>query len=196
MSQSDNKQVSAARLRMTAAWCAVLVVVMVGMSYAAVPIYQMICQVTGIGGTTRVAAKPSDTVLDRKMTVRFDANTSAGMPWAFEPLQRTVEVKIGENTLVFYRATNNSDAPVTGTATFNVLPEQSGPFFNKLECFCFKEQTLAPGESIDMPVSFFIDPAIVNDKDARGTTYITLSYTFYPVTPRPGLAEKRDDKAG
>ena len=139
MSQSDNKQASAARLRMTAAWCAVLVVVMVGMSYAAVPIYQMICQVTGIGGTTRVAAKPSDTVLDRKMTVRFDANTSAGMPWAFEPLQRTVEVKIGENTLVFYRATNNSDAPVTGTATFNVLPEQSGPFFNKLECFCFKE---------------------------------------------------------
>lgn len=196
MSQKAREQGSAARHRMTVAWCAAVVAAMVGLSYAAVPLYRMLCQATGIDGTPRVAAKPSDKVLERRMTVRFDANTAPGLPWSFEPLQRTVEVKIGETALIFYRATNTSAESITGTATFNVLPEQTGPFFSKLECFCFKEQTLAPGQSIEMPVSFFIDPGIVSDKDARATTHITLSYTFYPVVPRPGLAEKRDGKAG
>jgi cytochrome c oxidase assembly protein subunit 11 len=131
------------------------------------------------------------------MTVRFDANVAPGMPWRFEPVERTLEVKIGENVLAFYRATNVSDKPVHGTATFNVLPEQTAPFFNKVECFCFKEQVLEPGQSVEFPVSFFIDPRIVDDKDARGSSHVTLSYTFYPVQPaKPGLAEKRNDRAG
>ncbi len=187
---------NARRHRRTAVWCAGVVVAMVGASYAAVPLYRLFCEATGIDGTPRIASKPSDKVLDRTINIRFDANVSPGMPWSFEPVQRTVDVKLGETTLVLYRATNTSDHTIRGTATFNVFPEQSGPFFNKLECFCFKEQTLAPGESIDMPVSFFVDPAIVNDKDARGITHITLSYTFYPVAPKPGLAEKRDGKTG
>ena len=130
-------------------------------------------------------------MLDKTVTIRFDANVAPGLAWRFEPAQTTVQVRIGENTLAFYRATNLSDRPLRGTATYNVLPEQAAPFFNKLECFCFKEQLLQPGESLEMPVSFFIDPQIVGDKDARGVTHITLSYTFYPVAaPKPGLAEK------
>lgn len=178
-------------------WCAAVFVAMVGASYAAVPLYRMFCQATGIDGTPRIASKPSDTVLERTITVRFDANTSPDLPWTFEPLQSTVTLKIGETALVFYRATNTSNTRLVGSATFNVLPEQAGPFFNKLECFCFKEQALEPGQSIEMPVSFFIDPQIVTDKDARDTTHITLSYTFYPVAaPRPDVAQKRDAKAG
>jgi cytochrome c oxidase assembly protein subunit 11 len=121
--------------------------------------------------------------------VRFDANVGAGLPWRFEPVERMQHVKIGENVLAFYRATNTSDRPVRGMATFNVLPEQSAPFFNKLECFCFKEQVLQPGETVEMPVSFFVDPQIASDKDARGVSIITLSYTFYPVAAdKPGVA--------
>lgn len=169
---------------------------MVGLAYASAPLYRMFCEATGYDGTPRIASKPSDTVVDRTMRVRFDANTAQGLPWTFEAVQSTVDVKLGENVLVFYRATNNSDKPVTGMATFNVLPEQSAPFFAKVQCFCFNEQTLEPGQSIDMPVSFYVDPAIVKDKNAYGTTHITLSYTFYPVAPKPGLAEKRTGSAG
>lgn len=180
-----------------AVWCAALVVAMVGAAYASVPLYRLFCQVTGFDGTPRVARAPSDKILDRAMTIRFDANVGPGLSWRFEPVQQTLDVKIGETTLAFYRATNLTDRPVVGTATFNVFPEQSAPFFNKLECFCFKEQRLEPGQSVEMPVSFFIDPQIVADKDARATSHITLSYTFYPVVvPKPGLAEKRNDKAG
>ena len=170
---------------------------MVGAAYASVPLYRMFCQVTGFDGTPRIATKPSTMMLDRTITVRFDANISPGLAWDFEPVVRTMDVRIGENALAFYRATNRSDRPIVGTATYNVLPEQAGVFFNKLECFCFKEQRLEPGQTIELPVSFFIDPQIVHDKDARGTTHITLSYTFYPVAqPSGGLAEKRGGNAG
>ena len=185
------------RHRAIAAWCAVLVLAMVGAAYASVPLYRLFCQVTGFDGTPRIASKPSSVVLQRAITVRFDANVAPGLAWRFEPAQPTVEVKIGENALAFYRATNTSDTAVRGTATYNVLPEQAAVFFNKLECFCFKEQLLQPGQTAEFPVSFFVDPQIVTDKDARAVTHITLSYTFHPVVaPGPGLADKRDDKAG
>ena len=184
----------ARRHRTVAVWCVAVVAGMVGASYAAVPLYRMLCELTSFDGTPQRASAPSDIVLDQTMTIRFDANTAPGFAWTFEPEQRTVDVKIGETTLAFYRATNTSDRALTGTSTFNVFPEQAAVFFNKLECFCFKEQTLEPGQSIDLPVSFFVDPQIVHDKNAGGTTHITLSYTFYPVVPKPGpkpgLAEK------
>jgi cytochrome c oxidase assembly protein subunit 11 len=157
------------------------VVAMGCMAYAAVPLYQMFCQVTGLGGTTQKAEKPSDVMLNRTVTVRFDSNVSPKLGWSFEPVQRTVEAHIGENMLVFYRATNTSDRKVTGTATFNVAPDAAGLFFSKIECFCFKEQTLEPGQSIEMPVSFYVDPALVTDPEASRLKQITLSYTFYPV---------------
>jgi cytochrome c oxidase assembly protein subunit 11 len=164
---------------------------MVGAAYASVPLYRLFCQVTGFDGTPRIARAPSTQVLDKTVDIRFDANVAPGLAWRFEPARNTMQVKIGENTLAFYRATNLSDRPLRGTATYNVLPEQAAPFFNKLECFCFKEQLLQPGETLEMPVSFFIDPQIVGDKDAHGVRHITLSYTFYPVAaPQPGLAEK------
>jgi cytochrome c oxidase assembly protein subunit 11 len=179
------------RHRAVAIWCAVLVAAMVGAAYAAVPLYRLFCQVTGFDGTPRIATKPSDTVLDKTITIRFDANVAPGLPWRFEPVQTTTKVKIGENALAFYRATNTSDRPVRGMATFNVFPEQVAPFFNKLQCFCFTEQLLHPGESLDMPVSFFVDPQITGDKDAHAVTHVTLSYTFYPVAaPKPGVAGK------
>lgn len=161
--------------------CVCGVVTMVAMSYAAVPLYQMFCQVTGLGGTTQKADKAPDVVLDRTLTVRFDANVSPKLGWSFEPVQRTVEAHIGENMLVFYRATNTTDRKITGTATFNVAPDAAGLYFSKIECFCFKEQTLEPGQSIEMPVSFFIDPGLVKDPESSRLKEITLSYTFYPV---------------
>ncbi len=164
-----------------ALFCVAGALVMAGMSYAAVPLYQMFCQATGLNGTTQRAAKPSDVVLDRVVTVRFDANVSPKLGWRFEPVQRTVDAHIGENMLVFYRATNTTDRVMKGTATFNVAPDAAGLYFSKIECFCFKEQTLNPGETIEMPVSFFVDPAIVKDSESSRLKEITLSYTFYPV---------------
>jgi cytochrome c oxidase assembly protein subunit 11 len=183
------------RHRATALMCAALVAAMVGAAYAAVPLYRLLCQVTGFDGTPRVASKPSSTVLDRTIVVRFDANVAPGLGWRFEPLERTATVRIGENALAFYRVTNPTDRPIHGTATYNVFPEQAAPFFNKLQCFCFTEQVLEPGQSVEMPVSFFVDPQIVGDKDAGSTTHITLSYTFYPVQPKPGLASPGPDAA-
>lgn len=165
---------------------------MLGLAFAAVPLYRIFCQMTGYAGTTQRAVKASDTVLDRTVTVRFDATVGPSLPWTFEPVQREVKVKFGETALAFYRATNNSSKPVVGTASFNVTPDQVGVYFNKLECFCFTEQRLEPGESVDMPVSFFVDPAMVRDKDAAHIGQITLSYTFFPVDnpkPRPKTAE-------
>lgn len=153
---------------------------MLGMAYAAVPLYQMFCQVTGYGGTTQRVTKASDTILDRVVTVRFDANVN-GLAWNFQPVERTVDVRIGENKLVFYRATNVSDRPLVGSSTFNVSPDIAGSFFNKMECFCFTEQRIEPGQTIDFPVSFYVDPAIEGDKDGRKVKEITLSYTFFPV---------------
>jgi cytochrome c oxidase assembly protein subunit 11 len=158
-----------------------LVCLMVGLSFAAVPFYKIFCQVTGYGGTTRRVESNEGTVLDKTITVRFDSNTASGLPWEFKPVEHTIDVKIGENRLAFFRAKNTSKETIRGTATFNVTPEIVGSYFNKIECFCFTEQVLAPGQSVDMPVSFFIDPEIVNDGDARGVREITLSYTFFPV---------------
>lgn len=164
---------------------------MVGLAYASVPLYRLFCQVTGFNGTTQRAAAPSGQVLERKVTVRFDANTAPGLEWEFLPVVNTVELKVGETALAVYRATNRSATPLVGSATFNVTPEQAGAFFNKLECFCFTEQKLGPGESVDMPVSFFVDPAMVSDTDGRHIRTITLSYTFHQVTKPKTSAEAR-----
>jgi cytochrome c oxidase assembly protein subunit 11 len=195
MQDQAHSSISHRRHRATALWCAALVAAMVGAAYAAVPLYRLFCQMTGFDGTPRIAGKPSSTVLDRTIVVRFDANVAPGLGWSFEPVERTATVRIGENALAFYRATNTTDRPLHGTATYNVLPEQAAPFFNKLQCFCFTEQVLEPGQSVEMPVSFFVDPQIVGDKDAGSTTHITLSYTFYPVQPKPGLASPGPDAA-
>jgi cytochrome c oxidase assembly protein subunit 11 len=180
MAEPAPDTIIAARHRRVALWCAAVAVAMVGLAYASVPLYRLFCQVTGYGGTTQKVSKPSDTVLDSAVTVRFDANVGRGLSWTFEPVERRVDVKLGETTLALYRATNTSGRPMTGMATFNVAPEVAGIYFNKLVCFCFKEQRLEPGQSVEMPVSFFVDPAIVNDKDAGKVSQITLSYTFYP----------------
>jgi cytochrome c oxidase assembly protein subunit 11 len=162
---------------------------MIGMSFAAVPLYKLYCQVTGFNGTTQRAAKPSETVVERMITVRLDANVSGGLEWEFRPEFPTVEAKIGENVLVFFRATNTSDRPLVGTSTFNVTPEMSGPYFMKVQCFCFTEQRLEPGETIEMPVSFYVDPAMAKDAEADRVRLITLSYTFYPVPAKAASAQ-------
>jgi len=173
----------ARRHRRVAVRAGSVAVVMLAMAFAAVPLYQMFCQVTGFGGTTRRVVKPSDVVIDRTVAVRFDASVAAGLGWTFEPVKRVVDVKLGETTVAVYRATNTSTVPITGTASFNVTPEVAGAFFNKIECFCFTEQTLAPGQSVDMPVTFYVDPTLATDRNSRRVEEITLSYTFYPTTP-------------
>lgn len=171
----------ARRHRRVAMACAVFVVGMVGLAYASVPLYRLFCQVTGFAGTPQRVDHASGAVGDRVITVRFDANVGPGLSWDFVPERTTQDVRVGENTLAFYKVTNRSTKAVVGSATFNVTPDQAGAFFNKMECFCFTEQRLEPGESLDLPVSFFIDPAIVKDKDGSWIRNITLSYTFYPV---------------
>lgn len=170
------------RHSMVAVVCAGIVLAMASLSFAAVPLYRLYCQVTGYQGTTQRADKASDVVLDRTVTVHFDANVSAELPWKFEPLQRKIDVKIGENALAFYRATNTSDHAVTGSAVFNVTPDAVGLHFNKVQCFCFTEQRLEPGQSVDMAVSFFVDPGFATDDDTKELSEMTLSYAFYPVT--------------
>ena len=169
------------RHRKVAVICASVAVGMVGMSYAAVPLYRLFCQVTGFGGTPQVAATPSEHVIDKTILMRFDANVSKKLAWKFEPVEHTIDLKIGENKVAFYRATNISDRPLSGTATFNVSPDAAGVHFNKVECFCFTEQLLQPGESIEMPVSFFVDTGIVDDPNAAHISQLTLSYTFHPM---------------
>jgi len=164
--------------------CVAFVTMMVGVAYAAVPLYRIFCQVTGYGGTTQVADAASGMVLDRRIKVRFDANVARDLSWGFKPVQREIDLKIGENALAFYRADNGADVAVTGTATFNVTPLEAGQYFNKIECFCFTEQTLKPGESVDMPVSFYVDPEIDRDPNLAHVRTITLSYTFFPVDKR------------
>ena len=154
---------------------------MIGMAYAAVPLYKMFCQATGYGGTTRRATQQyANRVLDRDIVVRFDANI-AGVPWDFQPVDRSMTMKIGETVQAHYQATNKFDRPVTGRATFNVQPELAGPYFNKVECFCFTDTTLKPGETLDMPVVFYVDPDIVNIPELKDVKTITLSYTMFPV---------------
>ena len=164
-----------------AAGCGVFVAVMVGAAYAAVPLYTWFCRVTGFAGTTQIATSAPAQVLDRKITVRFDANVSGGLPWRFEPEQTAIETKIGEVVTVMYRVTNESARETVGQAVYNVTPLTVGSYFQKINCFCFTEQRLKPGETRDMPVVFYVDPALARDADQTGLDTITLSYSFYPV---------------
>lgn len=186
-------------LGLTAAACAVFVAAMVGMSFAAVPLYRIFCEATGYGGTTRRAEAAPASALDREITVRFDANIGNGLGWSFRPLQREVRMKVGEVGQVAFVASNRGAAETTGTATFNVTPGEAGAYFNKIACFCFTEQTLAAGQTVDMPVVFFVDPAIADDPDLDVVGTITLSYTFYPAEKksavRPVAAAKADEAA-
>src|SRR5512141_2315892 len=165
-----------------------LVAGMVGLSFASVPLYRVFCQVTGYGGVPQRAEKAPGEVLDRTVTIRFDGNVDRSLPWTFAPKQHTMDVKIGETALAFFKATNNSSVPVSGQAIFNVAPELAGRYFTKIECFCFKQQTLAPHASVEMPVTFFVDPKIVDDDDTKTIDEITLSYTFYRSENGSGVA--------
>ena len=176
------------RNRRTAMALAGVVAGMVGMAYAAVPLYELFCQVTGYGGATRTAAAAPGPVDGRLMTVRFNADTSGGLPWRFRPLRREVTVRLGEETLAFYEARNEAGHAIAGTATFNVTPHKAGPYFDKIDCFCFERQVLAAGERAEMPVSFFIDPAILDDPGVSDVKTITLSYTFFDA----GMDEEDD----
>jgi cytochrome c oxidase assembly protein subunit 11 len=158
---------------------------MVGASFAAVPLYEVFCRVTGYGGTTQVADAAPEKILDRRMTVRFNADVGKSMPWQFAPVQDRLNLRVGEEALAFYRAKNNTKHSITGTATFNVTPAKAGQYFNKVECFCFTEQELKSGGEIDMPVAFFIDPAIADDPNLNEVSTITLSYTFFKTETDP-----------
>ena len=183
-----------------AAICGLVVVLMVGASYAAVPFYNWFCRTTGFNGTTQVATSaPSSAPLARKIAVRFDANVAAGLPWKFEPEQTEIEARIGEVVTVFYTVTNQSARTTTGQAAYNVAPLTVGAYFQKINCFCFTEQTMAAGEKREMPVVFYVDPALVKDSDNDGLNSITLSYTFYPVrdpAPKPLAAGEPDKREG
>jgi cytochrome c oxidase assembly protein subunit 11 len=169
------------RNRRTAGLAVLLVLAMTGLAFASVPLYRLFCQVTGFDGTTMRAAAAPGPVAGREVAVRFDANAAPSLPWRFAPEKAREIVTIGEREMAFYTARNLSARAVTGTATFNVSPVQAGKYFSKIQCFCFTEQVLKPGESVRMPVVFFVDPKILEDPEARSISEITLSYTFYPV---------------
>jgi cytochrome c oxidase assembly protein subunit 11 len=152
---------------------------MLALAYAASPLYDMFCRATGFGGTPQVAQEGERSVLSRTVNVRFDSNVDANLPWRFTPLEREVKVKLGEERLVHYRVTNVSQRPIVGTSTYNVTPETAGAWFNKLQCFCFTEQLLLPGQSMDMPVVFFVDPEMDKDRRYDNIRTVTLSYTFF-----------------
>jgi cytochrome c oxidase assembly protein subunit 11 len=162
-----------------AARLAGVVVLMGALAWAAVPFYDWFCRVTGYGGTTNVAQAGSDVILDEYVTIRFDASITLGMPWQFRPMQREMKLRIGETGLAFYEAYNPTNEVVAGTASYNVSPDIAGYYFSKIDCFCFTEQVLDPGERVEMPVSFFVDPELVKDRDAGRIRHITLSYTFH-----------------
>lgn len=149
------------------------------LAWASVPLYDWFCRVTGYGGETNVAEAGSVEIVDRTIKVRFDASLERGMPWEFKPMQLEVELRLGEEGLAFYEAYNPTDRPIAGTASYNVAPYGAGLYFSKIACFCFEEQILMPGERVEMPVSFFVDPDIMNDADAKFAKHITLSYTFH-----------------
>ena len=185
--QGNQNSTAGNRNRNAAILCVAVVGGMVGMAYAAVPLYQLFCQVTGYGGTTQRVEQYSDTILDQTITVRFDANTN-GVPWEFQPKQREVTLRLGETTQISYVSRNLSNVPTSGTATFNVSPARAGAYFNKVECFCFTEQELQPGQSYDMPVVFFVDPEIVKVPELKNLKTITLSYTFFPLEKKAPVA--------
>jgi cytochrome c oxidase assembly protein subunit 11 len=165
-------------------FAALVPLAMLGAAYASVPLYQLFCQVTGYGGTTRVATAAASTVLARTIKVRFDANVAPGVPWDFKPEKAEVELNLGENGLAFYKVTNTSSRAVTAVATYNVTPHKVGPYFQKLECFCFQDRTLQPGETMELPVIFYVDPALATDKNVKEVREVTLSYTFFEAGSR------------
>ena len=166
----------------TALLAALGVAFMVGLAFASVPLYRLFCQVTGFGGTTQMAiGQQAPGPVGRLISVRFDANVSPALGWEFHPVDTTRRVAIGARNIALYRARNTGSTPITGTATFNVSPSQAGAYFVKIQCFCFTEQTLQPGQEVSMPVIFYVDPAILENPDTRDISEITLSYTFYPV---------------
>jgi len=158
-----------------------VVMLMGGLSWASVPFYDWFCRVTGFGGATNVAEAGPDMILDQTIKVRFDASLDRDMPWTFKPEVREMEIRIGETGLAFYEAHNPLDVPIAGSAAYNVTPYEAGAFFDKIQCFCFEEQILQPGETVMMPVSFFVDPAIVDDREGQYVHTITLGYTFYQI---------------
>ncbi len=171
---------------------------MLGLGYASVPLYRLFCQVTGFGGTTMVASesqaqRAAASATGRTISIRFDGSTAVGMPWTFQPSQATDTITIGERDIATYVARNNSDKPITGMATFNVAPEQAGKYFNKIQCFCFTQQTLQPGQEVVMPVLYFVDPAMLEDPNMKGVEQITLSYTFHRSQEPLAAAPKSTD---
>ena len=169
-----------------------VVVFMGAMAWASVPFYNWFCRVTGFGGTTNVASATTGTVLDREIKIRFDGSKARDFPWEFKPAQTEMTMKIGEDGLAFYEAYNPTDKPIAGQASYNVYPYEAGGYFNKIECFCFTEQVLMPGERVQMPVNFFVDPEIVDDPDAKHINHITLSYTFYEIDLPEGVQAALD----
>lgn len=180
--------------RVVVGTCLAFVGGMIGMAYAAVPLYDMFCRVTGYNGTTQRVEQASDVILDEKVKVTFDANTSGGLPWEFKPVQRDIDIRIGETVQVMYKAKNLSSKPTTGQATFNVTPMQAGAYFNKVQCFCFTETTLQPGEEMEMPVVFFVDPDMVKAVETKDIKTLTLSYTFYPREPSKPVAQVKTEE--
>lgn len=183
------------RNRRTALAASLIILAMAGLTAASVPLYNLFCQVTGYGGTPRIGAiaegvRPQD----RQVTIYFNADTASDLPWRFRPQQRSMTVKVGEEHLAFYEAQNRADHPVVGRAVYNVTPFKVGSYFSKVHCFCFEKQTLQPGERVDMPVSFYVDPAMLEDADASGVTQITLSYTFF--IDKEATARLRERAAG
>lgn len=195
--QSRTASKGLGRDALVAAICGAVVALMVGASYAAVPFYNWFCRATGFNGTTQVATSaPATGPIARKIAVRFDSNVAPGLPWKFEPEKTEVEVNIGQVTTIYYTVTNQAARTTSGQAAYNVAPLTVGSYFQKINCFCFTEQTMAPGETREMPVVFYVDPSIVDDHDNDGLSTITLSYTFYAVKDpvvKP-LASGDDDK--
>lgn len=170
--------------RKTLAQTVSVVIFMGALAWAAVPLYDWFCRVTGYGGATNVAETNTNDILDQTIIVRFDASLERDMPWEFTPVEQQMEIRIGETGLAFYEAHNPTDQPIAGTASYNVAPYAAGSFFAKIDCFCFEMQVLQPGETVLMPVTFYVDPDIVDDREAKHTNHITLSYTFH-VTDMP-----------
>jgi cytochrome c oxidase assembly protein subunit 11 len=179
-----------------AACCGTVVVGMVGAAYAAVPLYNWFCKTTGFGGTTQVADKAPDHILDRSLTIRFDSNVTSGLPWKFEPEQNAIQVRVGEVATVHYKVVNEAAREITAQASYNVSPPTVGAYFDKINCFCFTEQRLKPGETREMTVVFYVDPSIVKDHDQDDLNIITLSYTFYRLRePERPVAQAPDKNA-
>lgn len=183
----------ALKARRTALICAGVVMGMTGLAFAAVPLYDLFCKATGFGGTPMVGTAATGTVLDRKMSVSFDANVAPSLGWRFEPESREVSFRVGQTQTVFYKITNTSSRASTGIATFNVTPTQAAAYFVKIQCFCFTEHTLQPGESMEAPVVFYIDPEIAKNRDLNGVNSLTLSYTYFPSKNGQPVAEGKGD---